>query len=117
MNASLPLGAGGERQSPQDYVAMLSATSGLPHVMCRRNMEKIHAVFTQMPTILRGLTRGLDPAVIDDAVAEHDGMPLSFASAGAAMGGMDCTPEEPVPITPTRRPVKSTPSCGHWPVW
>ena len=26
-------------------------------------------------------------------------------------------PEEPVPITATRRPVKSTPSWGQWPVW
>ena len=26
-------------------------------------------------------------------------------------------PVEPVPIMPTRLPVKSTPSCGHWPVW
>ena len=33
------------------------------------------------------------------------------------MSGIICTPDEPVPITPTRRPVKSTPSCGHRPVW
>ncbi len=33
------------------------------------------------------------------------------------MIGIICTPDEPVPITPTRRPVKSTPSCGHRPVW
>jgi hypothetical protein len=25
--------------------------------------------------------------------------------------------DEPVPITATRWPVKSTPSCGHAPVW
>ena len=34
-----------------------------------------------------------------------------------AMCGIICTPDEPVPMTPTRSPVKSTPSCGHSPVW
>ncbi len=33
------------------------------------------------------------------------------------MIGIICTPDEPVPITPTRNPVKSTPSCGHRPEW
>ena len=33
------------------------------------------------------------------------------------MIGIDWIAEEPVPMTPTRRPVKSTPSCGHRPVW
>src|ERR1700730_2700092 len=31
--------------------------------------------------------------------------------------GIDWTPDDPVPITPTRNPVKSTPSWGHNPVW
>ena len=34
-----------------------------------------------------------------------------------AITGIDCTPLEPVPMTPTRLPVKSTPSWGHAPVW
>ena len=38
-------------------------------------------------------------------------------SACSAMIGIDCTPEEPVPMIPTRRPVKSTPSWGQVPVW
>ena len=33
------------------------------------------------------------------------------------MCGIACTPDDPVPITPTRSPVKSTPSCGQRPVW
>ncbi len=31
-----------------------------------------------------------------------------------AISGMDWMPDEPVPMTATRWPVKSTPSCGHW---
>ena len=34
-----------------------------------------------------------------------------------AITGIDCTPLEPVPMTPTRLPVKSTPSWGQAPVW
>ena len=38
-------------------------------------------------------------------------------AASCAMIGMAWTAEEPVPITPTRLPATSTPSCGHRPVW
>ena len=41
----------------------------------------------------------------------------SAAPACAAMIGIDWMPDEPVPMTPTRLPVKSTPSCGQRPVW
>ena len=34
-----------------------------------------------------------------------------------AMTGMAWIPVDPVPMMPTRLPVKSTPSCGHRPVW
>jgi hypothetical protein len=37
--------------------------------------------------------------------------------AWSAMTGIDWMAEEPVPITPTRWPVKSTPSRGQRPVW
>jgi hypothetical protein len=37
-------------------------------------------------------------------------------AACSAISGIDCTPDEPVPITATRWPVKSTPWCGQRPV-
>src|SRR3954462_4582542 len=42
LNGTLPLGDKGHTQSPQDYIETLSLTSGLPHVMVKRNMSKIH---------------------------------------------------------------------------
>jgi hypothetical protein len=33
------------------------------------------------------------------------------------MNGIDWMPDDPVPITPTRWPVRSTPSWGQRPVW
>ena len=35
------------------------------------------------------------------------------APACSAISGIDWMPDEPVPMTATRLPVKSTPSCGH----
>src|SRR5215210_290162 len=56
--AELPLGDG--TQTPDQFVNMQSATTGLPEHMCRFNMEKNHFVLNQMDRILDALTRGLD---------------------------------------------------------
>ena len=63
MNATLPVGD--EAQTPDDYVRQLSATTGLPHVLVRRNMEKIRGVLAEVRTVIDGLTRGLDLEVLD----------------------------------------------------
>jgi hypothetical protein len=39
------------------------------------------------------------------------------SAASAAITGIDWMPDDPVPITPTRWPARSTPSWGHRPVW
>ncbi|MCZ7644095.1 MAG: aldehyde dehydrogenase family protein [Planctomycetota bacterium] len=85
MRAELPLGAG-HVQSPERYVETLSATSGLPHNMCRANMEKIHHVLTKMPTILKGLTRGMDLSVLDRGVGEQSGVPVCYVPMGKSLG-------------------------------
>lgn len=85
MEGNLPLGSG-QTQSPQDYMKSLSATSGLPYSLIRRNMGKIHQVFTEMPTILRGLTRGLDLKVIDTGFGEQAGLPVSYFAVANALG-------------------------------
>jgi acyl-CoA reductase-like NAD-dependent aldehyde dehydrogenase len=69
-------------QSPREYIEMLSATSGLPHVMVRRNMAKIHHALTHMETILGGLTRGLDLSVLDSGFGER----LSFYPPSKCLG-------------------------------
>src|SRR5580692_1342434 len=56
--ADLLLGDG--TQSPDQFVRMQSATTGLPEHMCRFNMEKNHFVLSGMDKILDALTRGLD---------------------------------------------------------
>ena len=86
LNGALPLGDKGHNQSPRDYIETLSATSGLPHVMVRRNMAKIHDALTSMRTILNGLTRGLDPAILDAGRGVQSGTPVSFYPVAQALG-------------------------------
>jgi acyl-CoA reductase-like NAD-dependent aldehyde dehydrogenase len=80
------LPAGEELQTPEDYVRQLAATTGIPHVLVRRNMEKIRGVLDGIETVLAGLTRGLDLGVLDEGVGEADGHALSFTSRTPALG-------------------------------
>ena len=64
----------------------LSATTGMPHVLVRRNMEKIASVLAEMPTVLRGLTRGLDLSILDSGHGEHDGHAISYYPRTQALG-------------------------------
>jgi hypothetical protein len=83
-NGALPIGD--DEQSPQDYIEQVSATTGLPHALVRRNMEKIHSVLSEMSQVLRGLTRGLDVRVLDDGYSEVGGQALSFFPRGQSLG-------------------------------
>ena len=81
---ALPLGDA--MQSPEDYVRQLSATTGMPHVLVRRNMTKIAGVLTMMPTVVEGLTRGLDLLLLDTWQGEHNGHAVSFYPRTDALG-------------------------------
>ena len=86
MNDSLPLGDRGHRQAPEDYVRTLSATSGLPHVMVRRNMTKIHAALSNTRTVLNGLTRGMDLSILDRGYGDQNGARVCFYPTASCLG-------------------------------
>ncbi len=86
LNGTLPLGDRGHTQSPAEYISTLSRTSGLPHVMVRRNMAKIHYALTHLDEILNGLSRGLDFGIIDRGFGEQFGTKLSFCPTAPALG-------------------------------
>lgn len=77
---ALPLGD--STQSPEDYVRQVTATTGLPHVMVRRNMAKIRGVLADVETVIAGLTRKIDPAVFDAGYAGG----LSYFPRGESLG-------------------------------
>ncbi len=86
LNGELPLGDQGHTQSRADYIATLSATSGLPHVMVERNMAKIHYALTNVAVVLNGLTRGLSLEVIDRGYGEQSGAAVSYYPTTNALG-------------------------------
>jgi acyl-CoA reductase-like NAD-dependent aldehyde dehydrogenase len=86
LNATLPLGDQGHSQSPEQYLVTLSATSGLPFVMVRRNSQKIVHALTNMRAVLNGLTRGLDLSLLDRSFGEQDGSRLNFYPATQCLG-------------------------------
>ncbi len=80
----LPVGE--EGQTPDAYVAQVSATTGLPFVMARRNMEKIRGALAQTESVLRGLTRNLDLEILDRGYGEIDGRAVSFFPRAHSLG-------------------------------
>jgi Aldehyde dehydrogenase family len=84
MHDTLPLGD--DEQTPEDYVRQVSATTALPFVLVRRNMSKIRGVLAEMEHVLRGLTRGLDLAVLDEGFGEVNGQSLSFFPRTQSLG-------------------------------
>jgi hypothetical protein len=80
------LGVGDAAQTPEQYVRDTSATTGMPHAMVRRNMEKIRGVLRDLGAVLDGLTRGLDVEVLDRGIGQASGHTVSFAPRADALG-------------------------------
>src|SRR5579884_3588662 len=84
-NAELPLGDG--TQTPDQFVRMQSATTGLPEHMCRFNMTKNQFVLENMDKILDALTRGLDLDILSRGYGvEHRGVPVSYQAQSPVLG-------------------------------
>src|SRR5437879_4173007 len=84
LNDTAPLGD--DLQTPDDYVRQVSATTGLPYVLVRKNMQKIRTMLAEMASVLNGLTRNLDWNVLDRGCGEAGGHALSFFPRGQSLG-------------------------------
>ncbi len=86
MASKLPLD--GDLQSPDDYIRQVSGTTGLPEILCRKNMKKIQLVLNEMEAVLGGLTRGLDLSVLDSGWGVQNKRPLSYVPQTDALGAV-----------------------------
>jgi acyl-CoA reductase-like NAD-dependent aldehyde dehydrogenase len=86
MNDTLPLGEAS--QTPEDYVAQVSATTGMPYVLARRNMAKIKSMFANMESVLNGLTRNIDWEILDRGFGSRNGQSLSFFPRTQSLGAV-----------------------------
>ena len=84
--ASLPLGDA--TQTPADYVTQVSATTGLPHALAQRNMQKIKSMLANMESVLNGLTRNIDWELLDRGFGEFEGRTLSFFPRTQSLGAV-----------------------------
>lgn len=85
-DGTLPLGDRGHTQSAPQYIEVLSATSGMPLEMVKRNVQKICHALASAKIVLNGLTRGLDPGIIDRGWGEQFGTHLSYHPTTEALG-------------------------------
>ncbi len=85
-NDSLPLGD--SEQSAEDYVQQVSATTGMPYVLARRNMQKIKSMFTNMESVLNGLTRNIDWDILDRGFGKLEGKAISFFPRTQSLGAV-----------------------------
>jgi Aldehyde dehydrogenase family len=83
-----PLPLGDSSQTPDDYVKQISATTGLPHVLARRNMLKIKSMLANMESVLNGLTRNVDWELLDRGFGDFDGHALSFFPRTQSLGAV-----------------------------
>jgi acyl-CoA reductase-like NAD-dependent aldehyde dehydrogenase len=83
---TLPVGDGGETQSPEEYIKALSSTTGLPHTLCRFNIGKIEHVLGNLELILKGLTRGLPTTIFDDNIITVQGIDVCYYPAANSIG-------------------------------
>ncbi|MCH8875017.1 aldehyde dehydrogenase, partial [candidate division KSB1 bacterium] len=82
------LSINGATQSPKDYIRILSSTTGMPEVLCRKNMDKISFVLDEMETVLSGLTRGLDLSILDQGWGSENGSSLSYLCTTNSLGAI-----------------------------
>lgn len=86
MTADLPIGD--SSQTPEDFVAAQSATTGLPYVMYRQNMVKIKNSMSRIEHILDGLTDGLDLNILDAGYGYRDGRIVSYVPRARRFGAV-----------------------------
>jgi acyl-CoA reductase-like NAD-dependent aldehyde dehydrogenase len=86
MTGTLPVGEA--KQSFDDYIAQLSATTGMPYSYCRSNAQKLHRTLDEMDVIIAGLTRGFDTSILDRGYGDDDGRMLSWYREGRIFGAV-----------------------------
>ena len=86
LSAPLPVGLDARPHTTEDYISVLSACTGLPNRLCRSNMEKIAHVLRHMETVIRGLSRDLNPEILDQGLGNQFGLDLSFFPVTDCLG-------------------------------
>jgi acyl-CoA reductase-like NAD-dependent aldehyde dehydrogenase len=83
------LAIGDGQQTPADFIAQQSATTGMPLAMCKANLEKNAFVLQNMGRILECLTRGLDLAILSRGFGDEGrGVTVSYQAQTDVLGAV-----------------------------
>lgn len=83
------LTVGDSQQSPQDFVRIQSATTGMPIAMCQANVGKNAFVMKNIDKILDCLTRGLSLDILARGYGEENrGVTVSYQAQCDALGAV-----------------------------
>ncbi len=80
---------GDSPQSPDDFVAQQSATTGMPISMCKANVTKNAFVLKNIEKILDCLTRGISPEILARGYGDEGrGVTVSYQAQTDALGAV-----------------------------
>jgi acyl-CoA reductase-like NAD-dependent aldehyde dehydrogenase len=83
------LAVGDSQQTPDDFIAQQSATTGMPLAMCRGNLAKNAFVLQNMGRILECLTRGLDLNILSRGYGDEGrGVTMSYQAQADVLGAV-----------------------------
>jgi acyl-CoA reductase-like NAD-dependent aldehyde dehydrogenase len=83
------LAVGDSQQTPDDFIAQQSATTGMPLAMCRGNLAKNAFVLQNMGRILECLTRGLDLNILSRGYGDEGrGVTVSYQAQADVLGAV-----------------------------
>ncbi len=85
-SGTLPMGGGS--QTPDEFVHAQSASTGLPEVLCRKNMAKNAFVLGEMRSVLMSLTRELPFAILSAGHGEERGVEVSYQAQSPVLGAV-----------------------------
>ena len=87
-NDTLPCGDG--TQAPEDYLRVLTRTSGLPIALAKANSERICGALRDTAAIMNGLARDLPFEILDEGVGKQQGVNVRLVPRIKALGA--CMP-------------------------
>jgi acyl-CoA reductase-like NAD-dependent aldehyde dehydrogenase len=83
------LTVGDTQQTPEQFVQLQSATTGMPWTMCQANLQKNAFVLKNIESILDSLTRGLDLNILAHGYGDEGrGVTVSYQAQTAALGAV-----------------------------
>lgn len=79
---------GDRRLTLDQHLRLQSQTTGIPVNLCRTNADKVASACRSIRTIVAGLTRSLDPEVLDTGVGYQGNVLVGFAPAARSLSGV-----------------------------